>query len=84
MSSHGFKILVLLVLALSFCPSTIAAGNGDDYYNDDGGNADEAAVEGYYNDYNNPYENNNGGEKQAGDDITFWTEYAILPKRCIV
>jgi hypothetical protein len=58
-------------------------GGGDDYYNDDGGQADEAAVDGYYNDNSNSYENNGSGYQQGSDYIKYWTDYAILPKRCI-
>lgn len=60
-------------------------GNNDDgqYYGDDGA-AEEAneddAEQAYY--YDNIYSN---GDFSAGDDtITYWTDYAILPKRCIV
>lgn len=60
------------------------ASNGDEYYNDDGGKADEAAVNGYYNDDQNPYENNKDTYEEGGDYIKYWTEYAILPKKCIV
>lgn len=75
------RLTIFLVLAAS---SAFRRTLAEDYYNDDGGNADEAAVDGYYNDYSNPYENNNGGYQEQGDAIKYWTEYAILPKRCIV
>jgi hypothetical protein len=88
MYSSWCRLPLLLALAgsvlfLGAVAEQDANKEGDDYYNDDGGHADEAAVEGYYNDYSNPYENNNGGYKQQGDEIKYWTEYAILPKRCI-
>lgn len=56
----------------------------DDYnnnYNDDGGGDDAVAAA-----QSNYYDNlQNNGAFSAGDDtITYWTDYAILPKRCIV
>lgn len=54
---------------------------GDDYNNNNGGDDDAAAAaQAYY------YDNlENNGDFSAGDDtITYWTNYAILPKRCIV
>ena len=52
---------------------------GDDY-NDGGDDDAAAAAQAYY------YDNlENNGDFSAGDDtITYWTDYAILPKRCIV
>ena len=92
--SQGY-ILALSLLLLSSLPRRIAA---DDYayYNngDDGGNDDGAAAANDDDNYNN-----NGGDDRyqnnvvynddmafsAGDDyIKYWTDYAILPKRCIV
>lgn len=53
----------------------------DDLYNGDDGNAynnrggDDDGMQSYNNKYS----------YQKGDDyIKYWTEYAILPKRCIV
>ena len=52
--------------------------NYDDY-NDNGGDDDDAAQAYYYDNLQN------NGDYSAGDDtITYWTDYAILPKRCIV
>mmetsp|Transcript_17080 Transcript_17080/g.42669 ORF Transcript_17080/g.42669 Transcript_17080/m.42669 type:complete len:443 (-) Transcript_17080:617-1945(-) len=58
--------------------------NYDNYYNNynqnDDGAAEDDAEQAYY--YNNIYDNS---DFSAGDDtITYWTDYAILPKRCIV
>ena len=60
--------------------------DNNDYQNynyDDGeeNNEDDAdAEQAYY--YDNIYSNS---DFSAGDDtITYWTDYAILPKRCIV
>ena len=48
--------------------------------NDDGGKANEAVVNVYYNDDQNPY-----GSYVEGDDYAkYWTEFTILPKKCIV
>jgi hypothetical protein len=44
--------------------------------NDDGNNADAADDDGMQS-YNNNYANDDGY-------IKYWTEYALLPKRCIV
>ena len=60
----------------------------DNYNNYNNYNADDAAAQEaeeeaeqeYY--YDNIYSN---ADYSAGDDvITYWTDYAILPKRCIV
>jgi hypothetical protein len=55
--------------------------NADDYQGDDLGddayeNGDDDGMEAY----NNQYEY----QQQGDDNIKYWTEYAILPKRCIV
>jgi hypothetical protein len=57
-----------------------ANNGGDDYYHadDDGNNVYEAADDGMQG-YN--YQEDHWKD---GDYITYWTEYAILPKRCIV
>ena len=56
--------------------------NYDNNYNVDDAAAQENgddAVDEYY--YDNIYSN---GDYSAGDDvITYWTDYAVLPKRCI-
>jgi hypothetical protein len=41
---------------------------------------DDAAAQDYYNDNIQ----NNGDYSQGDDYIKYWTDYAILPKRCIV
>eukprot|EP00535_Pseudo-nitzschia_heimii_P010158 CAMPEP_0197183830 /NCGR_PEP_ID=MMETSP1423-20130617/8454_1 /TAXON_ID=476441 /ORGANISM="Pseudo-nitzschia heimii, Strain UNC1101" /LENGTH=382 /DNA_ID=CAMNT_0042634465 /DNA_START=305 /DNA_END=1453 /DNA_ORIENTATION=- len=58
----------------------MAEQNNNDDYNYNGGDDDVAAAQAYY------YDNlENNGDFSAGDDtITYWTDYAILPKRCIV
>lgn len=54
--------------------------NYNNYNQNDDGAAEDDAEQAYY--YNNIYDN---GDFSAGDDtITYWTDYAILPKRCIV
>ncbi len=56
--------------------------NYDDYnnnYNADDAAQQDDAVDEYY--YDNIYSNS---DFSAGDDqITYWTNYAVLPKRCI-
>jgi hypothetical protein len=60
--------------------AVMAEQNNNDDYNYNGGDDDAAAAQAYY------YDNlQNNGDFSAGDDtITYWTDYAILPKRCIV
>lgn len=58
------------------------AANGDDAYQqqDDAAGDDDAAQQYYYANLNQ-----DNGSFSAGDDyIKYWTDYAILPKRCIV
>jgi hypothetical protein len=53
----------------------------DDYGNQDGYNDDiDGNMEA--NDYQQGYYNN-GNQQSSGEYIQYWTEYAILPKRCI-
>jgi hypothetical protein len=84
------KLPLLCILALSLSAfSVVSADQGYDdanYYNDDaaaaddgaaanddGAAADDGAAQNYYDGFG------------AGDDyIKYWTDYAILPKRCIV
>jgi len=60
--------------------------NYDNYDNGGGGNDDDGMQA--YNNYNYQNDGQNGyegGQYQQGDDyIQYWTDYAILPKRCIV
>jgi hypothetical protein len=57
-----------------------AANDDGNAANDDGNAAGDDALDAYY--YDNIY---SSGEFSAGDDtITYWTDYAILPKKCIV
>lgn len=72
----------LLQIVLLSLISVVTAEEG--YYNDDANqynyNGDDAADK-YY--YANMHQDDNSFS--AGDDyIKYWTEYAILPKRCIV
>lgn len=52
-------------------------------YQDDGddGNVDGDDYQETYSNGDNNY--NNGVQKNSGKSIQYWTEYAILPKRCI-
>ena len=74
-----------------------ASARAEDYANGyEYGNDDQAAAEAYYgNDdqvqayqqekYANGFDVNNNAELTQGDDyIKYWTDYALLPKRCIV
>jgi hypothetical protein len=50
--------------------------------NDDGDKDDEAIVEEYVNEYNSKYDSN--AEYVDGNgEIVYFTDLAILPKRCI-
>ena len=75
-------ISVVLLLGLSFL---IGIAHGEDGGgNDDGAaaNDDGNAAAAYYDDAAAVAA---GDDYQQGDDyIKYWTEYAILPKRCIV
>jgi len=89
----GRNILFFLSILLLGTPFIILAEQQDDGYDDDGGaqgNDDDAAAENNNNDdaaqayyYDNV---ESDGDYSQGDDdsITYWTDYAILPKRCIV
>ena len=84
---RGFSSLLLLATLLM---GVGTVGDEDQYgddaaqYDDYNYNADDAAngddaQEAYY--YDNIYSNS---DYSAGDDtITYWTDYAVLPKRCI-
>lgn len=51
--------------------------------NDDGSNNDDAQQAYYY--INVQFDDDKGYSQSSNDDaITYWTDYAILPKRCIV
>lgn len=86
MTPSSFLSFLLLAL-LSILVKAEQQQANDDYNNynaddaaaaDDGNNDD--AEQTYY--YDNIYSN---ADYSAGDDtITYWTDYAILPKRCIV
>lgn len=61
--------------------------NYQDVNGDDGNGYDEGYDDG--NDYQQAYNNNggnnynSGSQVNSGEYIQYWTEYAILPKRCI-
>ena len=70
MTFRRFSLCLILAVNLLQFPSSVSADDG----NDD-------AAQKYYED--NGTRNWDGFG--AGDDsITYWTDYAILPKRCIV
>jgi hypothetical protein len=64
----SMRRLTLLVTLLASLSKTLAEDVNDDFNGDDG-------MEGYNNNYSNGDDENN---------IKYWTEYALLPKRCIV
>jgi hypothetical protein len=64
----------LLLLVFLFCLSL--RGSAEQQANDD------AQQQAYYDD--NVQQANNGDYSQGDDYIKYWTDYAILPKRCIV
>lgn len=73
MAFQRFSLFLILAINFFHFPSSVVA--------DDGANGNDDDAEGYYD--NNEITNWDGFG--AGDDtITYWTDYAILPKRCIV
>jgi len=79
------KLSLLCLLALSLESSLVSADDG--YYNDDAAAADDGAAAG--DDGAVAYGDDGADSRYdgygAGDDyIKYWTDYAILPKRCIV
>lgn len=77
MRSISFILLALLTVSRD-TRAEDTYGYQDDV--DDGGNV---------NDYQETYSNgddkysNNEDQQNSGESIQYWTEYAILPKRCI-
>jgi hypothetical protein len=66
-----FAFFLTLLLSLS---RTLAEDANDDANNGDDANyGDDDGMQSYNNNYAND-----------DDSITYWTEYALLPKRCIV
>ena len=65
----------LLGCLFASLPSTVLSDQAN-YYGDDGGggNGDDAVA----------YADDDDGNVDDDDYIKYWTEYAILPKRCIV
>lgn len=73
-SIQRFSLVLLATLS-------VVARADDAAANDDGAQQGDDAYDQYY--ANNGVQNWDGFG--AGDDsITYWTDYAILPKRCIV
>lgn len=69
------RIAVLFLTLFS-----VRLGKAEQY---DGGEGDDAAVvEEYVNEYNNKYDSN-ADYVDGNGEIMYWTELAILPKRCI-
>jgi antirestriction protein len=77
MSSSLWSRIAVLLLALS----TFRLGKAEQYYNDGEGD-DAAVVEEYVNEYNSKYDSN-ADYVDGNGEIVYWTELAILPKRCI-
>jgi hypothetical protein len=70
--------LLLTLLVITFLSYPII--HAEQYANDD--QDDEAIVEEYVNEYNSKYDSN--AEYVDGNgEIVYYTELAILPKRCI-
>ena len=65
----------LMVLGCLFAvlPTFVQSEDNANYYGDDG-NGDDAVV----------YDDDDGAVYGGDDYIKYWTDYAILPKRCIV
>lgn len=72
---------MLLAASLLSLPTLAEQDDGNDDYaqGDDG---DDDAAQAYY--YNNGNDDNDDGFSAGDDYIKYWTDYAILPKRCIV
>lgn len=70
-------LFTTLILSILSYPIIIHA---EQYANDD--QDDEAIVEEYVNEYNNKYDSNAEYVDENGE-ILYYTELAILPKRCI-
>lgn len=81
-SLHLVSILIVLFCALPYAYAEEEAeeddGGGDDGGGDDGG-GDDDPNQLYYN-----YYDEGADDQQPDDYIKYWSEYAILPKRCIV
>jgi hypothetical protein len=87
MTLRNLSLWFLVLVCLASLPTSFGDGydyndgddnqgaNGDDADNQ-GGNGDDAAQQ---------YSNVDDAAQQYGDDyIKYWTDYALLPKRCIV
>jgi len=73
----GISIVLLSILPECRGDDAYQAGGYDDQYNNNQQQADD--------DGNGMNANGYGYDYQQGDDyIKYWTDYAILPKRCIV
>ena len=72
-----FQLCLLALVSLA----TAEQGNYDDGAQQDDGVGNDDGAQNYY--YNNVQQSN--GFFSAGNDyIKYWTDYAILPMRCIV
>jgi hypothetical protein len=71
------RLALFITLLLSLSRTLAEDAYYDDVYvDDDANNADATGDDGMQS-YNDNYANDDGS-------ITYWTEYALLPKRCIV
>jgi hypothetical protein len=77
MPSQWVLRMILLLIAVCVFPN-----RAEQYVNDDGEKDDEAIVEEYVNEYNSKYDSN-AGYVDGNGEIMYWTDLAMLPKRCI-
>ena len=71
------RLACFLTLLLSLSKTLGEDGYYDNAYADDDANNVDATDDDGMQSYNDNYANDDGS-------ITYWTEYALLPKRCIV
>lgn len=84
------SLSLFLLLGASLVSLPTARAEDDGYQGDDGAqvddyaaaNADDGDDAAQY--YDNGDDNNNDGYGAGDDYIKYYTDYAILPKRCIV
>jgi hypothetical protein len=84
LSNNWIRLLLVTIVLISHGRNNIDRQqlhvSAEQYVADDVVDADE--VEEYVNEYNNKYDNNQNYMNDNGE-IVFYTELAILPKRCI-